>query len=398
MNLLSIDELKTLAENSQSPCISLYMPMQKAGPEVRQNPIRFKNLIREAEERLDAMSSDKPQGVYPIRHTEALNLLQPAMELDTSEFWEHQDHGLVIFISPQVFRYYQLPMEFPELVVVSDRFHLKPLLHLLNNDGSFYVLALSQNDVKFFEGTRYSLDQIEVENMPKSLDETLLEDEIQKGVQHRIGTSKRGAANASSHPGTFHGQGSPDRDKHQEDILQFCYAVDTALHEKLREQKAPLVLAGVEYLFPIYQQANTYNHLVEEPLTGNPEFIKPEELQDQAWHIVEPLFHQHQKQVMELYQQLAGEGTGKASSNFNEIISAAYYQRIDYLFVPVGQQIWGKFDPETMAVDLHPKPEPEDQDLLDFAAIHTLLNGGQVYTVELDKMPNGASAAAIFRF
>ncbi|MDF5711593.1 MAG: hypothetical protein PUP90_28925 [Nostoc sp. S4] len=389
MALLSIDELKTLAENSQLPCISLYMPMQKAGPEIRQNPIRFKNLIREVEERLDTIG---------IRHTDALNLLQSAMELDTSDFWEHQDYGLAIFISPQVFRYYQLPIEFSELIVVSDRLDLKPLLHLLNNDGSFYVLALSQKEVRFFKGTRYSINQIEVENLPKSINEALLEDEIQKGVQQRIGTSKRGAANASSHPGTFHGQGSPDKDKRQEDILQFCYAVDTALHEKLREQKAPLVLAGVEYLFPIYQQANTYNHLVEESITGNPEFIKPEELQDQAWHIVEPLFHQNQNQVMELYQQLAGEGSGKAISDIKEIIPAAYYQRVDSLFVPVGQQIWGKFDSETMAVDFHPKAEPEDYDLLDFAAIHTLLNGGQVYAVEPEKMPNGASAAAIFRF
>ncbi|MFN6517998.1 MAG: hypothetical protein RMY29_026415 [Nostoc sp. CreGUA01] len=395
MNLLSIDELKTLAENSQTPCISLYMPMQKAGPEIRQNPIRFKNLIREAEERLDAMSNDKPQGVYAI---EPLNLLQPAMELDTSEFWEHQDRGLVILISPQVFRYYQLPMEFSELVVVSDRFHLKPLLHLLNNDGRFYILALSQKDVRFFEGTRYSVNQIEVENLPKSLDEVLLEDEIQKGVQHRIAMSRGGTANPFQQPGTFHGQGSPDRDKHQEDILQFFYSIDAALHEKLRNQKAPLVLAGVEYLLPIYQQANTYAHLVEDAIKGNQEMAKPEELQNQAWQIVEPLFEQNQKQVMELYQQIAGEATGKASSNIPEIITAAYYQRIDYLFVLVGEQIWGKFDPKTMVVDLHSEPEPEDQDLLDFAAMHTLLNGGEVYAVEPEKMPNGTSAAAIFRF
>lgn len=183
MSVLSIDELKTLAENSQTPSISLYMPMQKAGPEIRQNPIRFKNLIREAEERLDAMEID---------HTQALDLLQPAMELDTSEFWEHQDHGLAIFISPQVFRYYQLPMEFAELVVVSDRFHLKPLLHLLNNDGRFYILALAQKDVRLFEGTRYSIQEIEVENMPKSLDEALQEDEIQKGMQQRSRYIQRG--------------------------------------------------------------------------------------------------------------------------------------------------------------------------------------------------------------
>ncbi len=101
---------------------------------------------------------------------------------------------------------------------------------------------------------------------------------------------------------------------------------------------------------------------------------------------------------MDLFQQLAGEGTGKASSDLKEIVSAAYYQRVDSLFVPLGQQIWGEFDPDTMGVDLHPEPEPDDEDMLDFVAIHTLLNGGTVYVVEPEKMPDSIPAAAIFRY
>ena len=389
MPLLSIDELKTLVENPKSPCISIYMPTQKAGPEVRQNPIRFKNLIREAEERLDAIG---------IRHTEAVDLLKSAHELDTVEFWENQDQGLVIFISPDVFRYYQLPMEFQELVVVSDQFHLKPLLHIINNDGRFYILALSQKDVRFFEATRYSVKQVEVENLPKSLDEALQYDDTAREGQFRIATSKGGTSNSATQPGAFHGQGSPDRDKHQEDILQFFNAVDTALQEKLRNQKAPLVMAGVEYLHPIYQQANTYAHLVESGITGNPENLKPEELHDAAWQIVEPLFHKQEQEAIEHYHELAGADTGKASNDIKEIIPAAYFQRIDSLFVPVGRQIWGDFDPDTMSVDLHAEPEPDDEDMLDFAAIHTLLNGGTVYAVEPNQVPEQAPAAAIFRY
>ena len=51
-----------------------------------------------------------------------------------------------------------------------------------------------------------------------------------------------------------------------------------------------------------------------------------------------------------------------------------------------------------MTVDLHPEPEPDDEDMLDFAAIHTLLNGGTVYTVEPEEVPDEALAAAIFRY
>ncbi|MEA5616299.1 hypothetical protein VB711_00380 [Cronbergia sp. UHCC 0137] len=389
MSLFSIDELKNLVENAQPPCVSLYMPMQKAGAEIRQNPIRFKNLIKEAEERLDTMS---------IRHTAAVNLLQPAKELDQDDFWEHQNLGLAILICQNLFRYYCLPMELSELVIVSEKFHLKPLLHLINNDGDFYILALSQQDVKLFQGTRYSINQVEVENMPTSLEATLLEDVSQKGVQRRIATSKGGTANAFQHPGEFHGQGSPDQDQHQAHILEFFHTVNSALHDKLREEKAPLVLAGVEYLFPIYHQANTYPHLLDEGINGNPEIIKSEELHNLAWPIVAPLFQEDKLQVMELYQQLAGEDNGKTSSDIKEVVNAAYYQRVASLFVPMNRQIWGKYDSDTMTVDLHPEPEINDEDMFDFAAKYTLLNGGKVYTVGLEEMPNNAEIAAIFRY
>ncbi|BAZ68061.1 MAG: hypothetical protein KME28_00490 [Pelatocladus maniniholoensis HA4357-MV3] len=390
MNSLSIQELKSLVESTQAPCVSLYIPMQKAGAEIRQNPIRFKNLIREAEERLDKME---------MRHTDAVDFLQPAKELDTNEFWQQQDHCLAIFVSPNIFRYYQLPIEFEELVVVSNQFHLKPLLHLINNDGRFFVLALSQDNIRFFEGTHYTINELEVENLPKNLEEALNYDETAKTGQFRIGTSKGSTSNPSSQPGQFHGQGSRDRDQHQKDILQFFYLINEALHERLRDAKAPLVLAGVEYLFPIYKEANTYHNLVvEEGIAANVDIVKPEELHEQAWTIVEPTYVQTPQAITELYQQITGEGTGRTSSDLKEIILAAYYKRVDYLLVPVAQQVWGDFDPETMAVDLHSEAQPDDQDMLDFAAVHTLLNGGAVYTVDPEELPNGIPAAAIFRY
>ncbi|WP_066382510.1 MULTISPECIES: hypothetical protein [unclassified Anabaena] len=389
MTLLSIDELKTLVTNPQSPCVSLYMPMQKAGPEIRQNPIRFKNLMREAEERLDAIG---------MRHTEAINFLQAARALDQNDFWEHQDKGLAIFISPQVFRYYCLPTVLSELVVVGNQFHLKPLLHLLNRDRKFYILALSQKDVRFFAASSYDIHEVEVANMPKNLQQALLEEELQKGVQHRIATSRGGTANPFQQPGTFHGQGSPDRDKHQADILQFCYAVDQAVHEKLRDEHAPLIVAGVEYLHPIYREANTYPYLLEAGITGNQEVIKPEELHEQAWSIVSPRLDEQQQAAIALYQQLAPEDTAQASDDIKEIVPAAYYQKVDTLLVSLQQQVWGKFDPDTLNVDLHSQPEPNDEDMLNFAAVYTLLNGGQVYTVNPEQMPDNQPIAAIFRY
>ncbi|AUS99057.1 hypothetical protein CLI64_00820 [Nostoc sp. CENA543] len=390
MTLLYIDELKNLIATVQTPCISLYIAMQKSGAKIRENPIRFKNAIREAEKRLDAIA---------MRHTEALNLLQPAMELDRNDFWEHQEQGLAVFISPGIFRYYCLPMPVPELVVVGKQFHVKPLLHLINSDRKFYLLTLAQQNVRFFEGNHYDMQEVTVENMPPNLEAVLLiQDNSEKGVQHRIATTRGGTANPFQHPGEFHGQGSPEHDRHQAGILQFSYAIDQALKEKLRDEQAPLILAGVEYLHPIYREANTYTHLLPEGITGNQELTDLKELHHQAWSIVAPMLEQQQQQAIALYQQLARENQHQTSADLKEIVPAAYYQKVDTLFISLRQQIWGKFDPDNMTVDLHPEPQPDDVDLLDFAAVHTFLNSGQVYILEAAEILNNQPVAAIFRY
>lgn len=384
MSQISIDKLKFLTEQQQGLCISLYIPMIRAGAEVLQNPIRYKNLLKKAEILLQE---------YNLRDSEVSELLQPAMTLDQEDFWQHQDQGLAVFVSEGFLRYYQLPSSFDELVIVSDRFHLKPLLPLVTDDEEFYILTLSQKQVKFLEASRYSVREVEVEGMPKSLEEALLYDETSKDGQFRIQTSKGGA---SPQPGSFHGQGSPDRDQHQKDILQFFHIIDDALQEHLRERRSPLILVGVEYLLPLYREANTYPHLLEEGLTESAKVLTPEELHTRALPLIEPYFFQERENALKRYQELSD--TEKTSTDLAETVAAAYYGRVEHLFVAVGVQRWGSFDEQNNELEVHDTPEIGDEDLLNSAAIQTLLNGGTVYAVEPDQVPDTAPLAAIFRY
>jgi len=74
------------------------------------------------------------------------------------------------------------------------------------------------------------------------------------------------------------------------------------------------------------------------------------------------------------------------------------YGTVETLFVPVGEQVWGIFDPTANAVQIHAQPRAGDEDLLDLAALHTLTNGGTVYAVEPGSVPEDQSIAAIFRY
>ena len=82
-------------------------------------------------------------------------MLEPASKLlKELYFWQHQSAGLAIFITSNRVRRYRLPLNFAELMVVTDHFHISPLLPLFTGDGQFYILALSQNEVRLLLGTR----------------------------------------------------------------------------------------------------------------------------------------------------------------------------------------------------------------------------------------------------
>ena len=152
MKSLSKDELNVLMKKQNAPCVSLFMPTYRAGAEIQQNQIRLRNLLREAEEQLLAGGT---------RPAEAKKLLESPQELlGNVMFWRQQSDGLSIFLSADVFTYYCLPINFNELIVVADRFHVNPFLPILGGDGRCYILTLSQKGSRLFEGTKQSIKEI----------------------------------------------------------------------------------------------------------------------------------------------------------------------------------------------------------------------------------------------
>jgi hypothetical protein len=395
LNILSKEELQELVNECQQACVSIYMPTQRAGKEVEQNAIRLKNRLEEAEKGLVAAG---------LRAPEARELLEPVRALlpDTT-FWQHQSDGLALFISAGFLRYYRLPLDFESLTVVGGRFHFKPLLSLFAGDGRFYVLALSQDEVRLLQGTRYSVGQVNLENVPERLAEALKWDEPERNIQFHTSTGAPQGGSAwrsarGGRPAIFHGHGVDSASEHKEHILHYFRQVSEGMREILAGERAPLVLAAVDYLHPLYREANVYPHLVGQGIRGNPEGLDAKELHARAWAIVEPLFTAEREAAAARYRQLAGEGSAQASNSLEQVVPAAHFGRVETLFVALGTQVWGTFDPQVGAVELHQAARPGDEDLLDFAAVRTLSNDGTVYVAESGEVPGGASLAAVYRY
>jgi len=146
----------------------------------------------------------------------------------------------------------------------------------------------------------------------------------------------------------------------------------------------------------MFRKACNYDHLVESCVTGNPDASSGKQLHAEAWPLVEPIFLADQREALEKYERLAG--SDQTSGDLEEIVVATSIGQVDALFIAQGSQQYGIVDRNNQSVKLTGKEDNGSEDLLNFAAVNTLLNSGQVHLLPSDDMPNGSTVAAVYRF
>jgi hypothetical protein len=388
VDILKFADLKQLIGMRGQWCVSIYMPTHQVGREQQQDPIRFKNLTASVQERLIE---------YGLRRPDVEQLMRPADSLiEDGDFWQHQSDGLAVFLSSDFFVSYRLPGKFEELDVVAKKFHIKPLLPFLSEDRHFYILTVSLNKLRLFLASRDTINEMELpDSIPTSMQDALWMDDPEKHLDFHTGTNTPGTK--GNRPAIFHGQGVQS-DEDRKNILRYFQYVNDGLSELLNNSSYPMVLAGLDYLQPIYRSANTYAHLLDKGLTVNPDEIDAKALHQRMFEFVKPLFEQDQQQALAQFRRLHGEKSDLAVDDLETAVKAAHFGRVETLFVPLGIRHWGHFDEDGNQVVRAQHPGRKNEDLLDFAAIETILNSGRVYAVQPEDIPGKGDLAAILRY
>ena len=382
MYTLSLDEVQALAQQSAQPSISIFLPTHRTSPDNQQDPIRFKNLLRQAEDTLAA------RGLKP-REIEAITGPANAL-LEESLFWRYVYDGLAVYIAPGDFHAYRLPFPVEAQVIVAQSYYVKPVLPQFTNNGHYFILAFSQNEVRLLEGTRHSVAEVEMpENVPGSRADT--SDGLNRENREIQVRPVGGGASA------FFSSGG-DEVSNKVRIEQFLNALDMSLRPLFNAYQSPVVLAGVDYLLPIYRGASEYPHVLAEGIRGNPENLTAQELHTRAWPLVEPVFRAKMDELFGQYQQLVI--SGRATDKVADIVAAAHAGRIDSLVVAVDNVLWGAFDAETGTVTHMAEEQSAEDDmaLLDFAAMQTVAKGGKVYGLPQSEMRTASPALAVLRY
>lgn len=335
MDLLTRTELEALADPGPGGTqVSLFMPTHRFGSGVEADKLRWKNLVAEVEVVLAGR----------MRRPEVDALLAPARALQNDQMdWLHMSDGLAMFLRSDWHHTYRVPVAVPTLASVGDRLVTGPLLRLLSGDEHFLLLALSQRDIRLMDGSRNTVAEVQLTDIPTSLKDVITPQEP------RSDTMARPAASAGrGGPAVFYGHGAGESHLKKDEVVRFLRAVSTGLHEVLSGQTAPMVLVGLEHLVSVYREVNSYPHLIADAVIHNADQLGADDLHQLAWPVIDQLLKAERARVIERFAEL--HGTGRVSDDLETVAQAAAEGRVETLFVRADPWCWERVAGDSAAV------------------------------------------------
>lgn len=373
METLTFSTLRTLLDPPGRPCVSIVVPVAHGAYDQHEARLDLKNLVATA--RRDVHSQLRPH------QTNAL--LAPAEELlDEASPWPHVGGSIGLFLAPGRSVIFHIPMVVPPRVMVGERFEIAPLLPVVLPDCEFHVLALSRNELKLFRATRYTMEQLHLHDLPKSLIDALWYEHHENELTSHGGMRK---GNSSQSAGVLHG-GPAWPDERREMYSRYFQHIDRVLEPELFAAGAPMVLAAVEREISGYRTISHHPRLCAHAVVGNPEDLSETELHAAAWEVVLSELRADRRSSLDRFDSLTG--SPRHCVDVNEILDAATSGRVDSLFVPetVGEQ------------QSEPFVAGDADQLVNLAVIGTLAHRGEVVLVPPSSLPDGASMAAVLRW
>ena len=381
----SYDQLST---QQGEHLISIYIPTEIVDNE-QQNHLRFKNALKDAEAELQRRGTGED---------EAEEYLKEAYQLvNNEEFWQHQSKGLGVFIGNGQLTTINLSTSPKMHVTVGDTFHLRPMIPALNHQYRYFVLALSGNEVRFFDANAESISPVKISDLvPASTDEARYNDEHQGTLQHHSGQG--GSRSGGNTQAIFHGQGGA-KDQKDIDLDVYVRKIDEGLLTMIDDEPntPPLVVAATVDTAARYINHSDYKNILPTVAEGNPEVLSPTDLHTKTWPIAEAYYQKGQQEQKEQFGLYLSEK--RASFSPHDIVPKAINGQVERLYLVKGTHTWGAYDAETNTVTVHSQKQEDSVCLQDLAAKRVFEQGGEVYDLTREHMPRPtANLNATYRF
>jgi len=348
--------------------VSIYLPTEPHGQNSEAERIDLSNLASNAVDQLEA--ADVSRSVVSAIDESLADLV------DDGEFWRFQARTLAVFANEHGLVSYRLPNRLPRGVEVSDRFYIKPLLRTFTFPQAAFILAISQNAVRLLAASPdLPPTRIGVLDLPTGAAEAVGKPSIRgRGHRARVGAS----------------EGQKLR------MRQYARQVNQALAPLLGGHDIPLVLAGTAPMIPIYRSVNSYPHLIEEEISGNPDSTSDAELVAELRPILDRVYAEDVANLRDMFG--ARQAHGRAVTDLADVARAATIGAVDTLFIDIEQSIPGEIDEETGRITTDSNPGATTYGVTDEIARRVLMSKVRILAVRGEEMPGDGPVAALLRF
>ncbi|WP_301110037.1 hypothetical protein [Sporosarcina sp.] len=382
MNVEIVNEFphEFLMEQAE-PCISIYQPTHRHRPENQQDPIRFKNLLQQVQLELSK--------IYP--GNEIKSLLAPLEKLQGERpFWAHAGDGLALFATKDRCIIYRLQRPVPELAIVSNSFHIKPLIRVFQSADRYHLLGVNRQKFKLFEGNRYGIEEVEI---PEELAKTKAEAIGDQVTEAYVGSGDSGGATGTA---MMHGYGGK-KDEIEIDIERYFRYVDRTVSEHFSKPSGlPLYLVTLTEYHTPFKELSHNPYLQDQGIKSDFEALNLEQLREMAWQIIEPNYLDKTKNLVESFENSQANGLG--SQKIEDVVQAVSENRISRLMLEDGRVYPGKIDLDTGEIQTKNLQQTAVDDVMDDLAELVFKSGGEVVVLPEERMPVDTGVAAIYRW
>jgi len=368
MDIFQLDDFNKLCRIRNDNASSIYLSTHKSGVEVNEgiDRIAYKNEVYKVMDLLEAKGFEEEF---------VKKYMRPFFELlRNDDFWKTLNKGLAIFATDCDFYVYRLPVSFETFTSLANAFILTPVLPLAD-EFHYFVLALEQNHVSLYRCNKYTIEEVKPKkHFPKM-----------KGVLAQYQFTGE----------NVNGKGYDFEDPY---LYEFSRNINVIVKETLHDEKAPLIVAGAEYFHHIYNNINTYQHLLSKGL-GNPANRNLRELHEESLQLIKDELEKPFNDGIERYKTLAG--SGKTSYDLETLVYAALDGKIAQAFVEKERHIWGKLNQQERTIEVHDEKEEGDTDLVNLIACTTIEDKGKAFLITKEQQPEkeiDPVALAVFRY
>lgn len=368
IDLPTRSEIDKLVALRRFPAVSIYLPSSPVTPDTRVARIALGNLVKTAVARMEAAAAPR-HNISTIR--ESIETL-----IEDDEFWAEQASSLAIFAAPDAIRTFRLPNNLGELIEVSDRFYLKPLLRSVSFPHNAYVLAIGIGAVRLIAiSADLPPEEVSLPSLPRDFNQAL------------------GRRSHLAHDGDMR---SGESASEHALLTRYARVVDRALRPTLAGDERPLIVAAAEPMASIFRSVSSYPHIARQVISGSADHTPVHELATAARQMLDLVYADEIRELGELYS--TRETEGRATADIAQAARAATFGAVDTLVVDMDAVIPGTVAEADGAVTFASSSSAANYGVVDEIARRALQSGARVIAARRTDVPGGGALAAILRY